>query len=350
MPVTEFIERVYLPHVKDTLHASTYKNYKENSYEHHLKPRLSNIRLRDFRTVNGQRILAAIAKESGVSHRTLLRLKSFLSGVFKHVKREGLIDFENPMRDVAVPGRPKKFKGAIYTLADIYRIGENLTGVPFVAVMTAAFAGLRLAELRGLQWRDYDGESLQIRRAVWRTHVGETKTPGSEAAVPVLPMLQGILNRYKAKVWKKDEDWIFRGEKRGTSLNLVNLVNRQIIPMLTRCSVCRQMEATHGDDHKFKLDETIPKWLGWKAFRRSLSTNLYELGVKPKVIQAILRHSDIATTLSFYVETQDKESREALGMIEDLFQQQEEAEWEVAAGGKRVDPSELFAAMSKPKR
>ncbi len=34
-----------------------------------------------------------------------------------------------------------------------------------------------------------------------------------------------------------------------------------------------------------------------------------------ELIQAILRHSDIATTLSFYVETPEAESREALDKL-----------------------------------
>jgi integrase len=58
---------------------------------------------------------------------------------------------------------------------------------------------------------------------------------------------------------------------------------------------------------------------GWHCFRRSLASNLYSLGVKPKVIQAILRHSDIATTLGFYVETSESESREALDMLTKLM-------------------------------
>ena len=60
-------------------------------------------------------------------------------------------------------------------------------------------------------------------------------------------------------------------------------------------------------------------WKGWKCFRHSLASNLYALGVKPKVIQAILRHSDIATTLGFYVETPESESREALDKLMGLM-------------------------------
>ena len=116
----------------------------------------------------------------------------------------------------------------------------------------------------------------------------------------------------------KPIDWMFQGERRGTSMNLPNLVRRVIVPLLTRCSECHSPKHLHKEqekDHAFKLDESIPKWKGWHCFRRSLASNLYALGVKPKVIQAILRHSDLATTMGFYAETSEAESREALDKL-----------------------------------
>jgi hypothetical protein len=46
-----------------------------------------------------------------------------------------------------------------------------------------------------------------------------------------------------------------------------------------------------------------------------LASNLYSCGVSPKVIQAIMRHSDIGTTLQFYLRTPDDEARQALQKI-----------------------------------
>jgi integrase len=86
----------------------------------------------------------------------------------------------------------------------------------------------------------------------------------------------------------------------------------------TSCSECHSPKHLHKEQdkyHAFKLDESIPKWKGWHCFRLSLAPNLYALGVKPKVIQAILRHSDLATTMGFYVETSEAESREALDKL-----------------------------------
>jgi integrase len=341
-PITEFIETIYLPMVKQFLRPSTYKNYKTDEYERHFKHRLGNIRLRDFRTAHGQRLISAIARDNPeLGHKTLLRLKSFLSGVFRHAKTEGYLDDENPMRDVSLPKsvRRVKFKGDTYTakeitalLANVYS-SDYLGRVAFAVVATAAFTGLRLAELRGLQWRDFSGDKLSVERTVWRTKEGLPKTESSENTVPVLPILKAILETYRLHLEGlpeeghlgkdlKPTDWMFAGERRGTSMNLPNLVRRVVVPLLTRCSVCHLPKHLHGDqdgDHTFKLDESLPKWKGWHCFRRSLASNLYALGVKPKVIQAVLRHSDIATTLDFYVETPEAESREAMDKLMGLM-------------------------------
>jgi len=45
------------------------------------------------------------------------------------------------------------------------------------------------------------------------------------------------------------------------------------------------------------------EWKGWHAYRRGLATNLHELEVPNKVIQAILRHEDVSTTQRSYIKT-----------------------------------------------
>ncbi len=338
-PITEFIEKVYFPMAETFLRPSTFKDYKKDCYEKHFKHRLGNLSLRDFRTAHGQRLLSAIAKENpALGHKTLLRLKSFLSGVFRHARTEGYLDDQNPMRDVTLPRgvRRVKFKGDVYTVKETVDLmtrcySPDYAGrVAFAAVATAAFTGLRLAELRGLQWRDFTGEKLSVERTVWRTKEGLPKTESSENTVPVLPVLKAILETYRQYLEGLPEegnlgkdlkatDWMFAGERRGTSMHLPNLVRRTIIPNLTRC-ICGTPQHLHDEcDHPFKLDESIPKWKGWHTFRRSLATNLYGLGVKPQIIGAILRHSDIAVTLAYYVETSEADTREALDKLTGLM-------------------------------
>ncbi len=84
MLLTDFIVNHYLPFVQQNLRPSTYKDYRSDIYERHLVDRIGNVKLRDFRTVMGQRLIAAIHKDNPeIGHKTLLRIKSFLSGVFR---------------------------------------------------------------------------------------------------------------------------------------------------------------------------------------------------------------------------------------------------------------------------
>jgi hypothetical protein len=57
--------------------------------------------------------------------------------------------------------------------------------------------------------------------------------------------------------------------------------------------------------------------MGWiLRLSARLGVNLFAVGVKPVVIAAIMRHSDISTILICYIKTPDSESREAMEMLE----------------------------------
>ena len=80
--VMDFVESVYFPHAKEKKRPSTYKGYKD-TFKYHLNGRLGDIRMRDFRTVIGKKLLADISAETELPHESLRSVKSFLSGVFK---------------------------------------------------------------------------------------------------------------------------------------------------------------------------------------------------------------------------------------------------------------------------
>jgi len=296
--LTEFIETRYFPAVERELRPSTVLNYRVSVYNKHLKDRLGKIRVRDFRTVHAQRLLREIPD---VGHGTLLHVKNFLSGVFKFAKREGVIDGVNPVQDSSAPGRSKKFSGGAYTIDDVQRMLEEIkdeTAGDVIALLS--LTGLRQSEARGLRWSDWDegAETLSIARSVWRKHVGPTKNPMSEDVIPVLPLLRDLLiaRRDRIKPRPKPEDYIFAGTRRGAPLDFHNLVNRVIKPALK--------------------DVDVIKWAGLHGFRRGLASNLFDLGVNPKVIAAILRHGSMAITLQHYIRTPEAASREAMQKLE----------------------------------
>jgi len=59
--------------------------------------------------------------------------------------------------------------------------------------------------------------------------------------------------------------------------------------------------------------------LGYHAFRRGLGSNLYALGVPPLVIIVILRHSDRAVAVNYYIKTDQTDARTAMAKLEGAF-------------------------------
>jgi hypothetical protein len=81
----------------------------------------------------------------------------------------------------------------------------------------------------------------------------------------------------------------------------------------------QKAESAHDEGkmgHESKRDDRLPEWQGWHAFRRGLATNLYRLRVPDKVIQAILRHSDLKTTMNIYVKTVSEDAVNAMSALD----------------------------------
>jgi integrase len=292
LTLAEFIEQRFLPARTKKLRPSTIRSYTV-TFECHVKnSSVANIRLRDFHTKDGQHLFDKIAEDSPkLSHQSLLRAKALLSAVFTYARQEDVLRGANPMQGVKVEGRRYKPERRAYSLEDIQAMLPKLPEPAKTVVTVAAFTGLRESELRGLRWDDYKGEELSVRRSVWRTHVGPTKTEKSgDNPVPVIPIVQLALEAHR-KIHGSDA-YIFAGERKGTPLHLDNLSRRVISPVL------------NGG------------WKGWHGFRRGLATNLYRLGVPAKVIQEILRHADVATTQTNYIVVDRTETKAAMKKLQ----------------------------------
>jgi integrase len=82
---------------------------------------------------------------------------------------------------------------------------------------------------------------------------------------------------------------------------------------------CEKLPNEHGKEkHEYKRVAGRPEWNGWHAFRRGLATNLHDLGVPDKTIQAILRHANVAVTHNSYIKTLDSQSTAAICQLESL--------------------------------
>ena len=286
--VEGYVQNIYLPHCQATLRPSTYNGYK--FLFKWLQPHLGDVRLRDFGPVEAERLLNDFAAEKLRANNMMRHVKGFLSGAFRYAVRMGTIRF-NPMRETMLPKNVKPAQETYaYSLAEIQAMLKVLAEPARTVVLVAAFTGLRLSEVRGLKWTDVEDDVLNVHRSVWRKHVSDTKTVASTGTVPLLPLVAEALHDHRKT---STSEYIFAGGT-GNPLVIANLTRRDIAPVLEK--------------------NKIP-WHGWHGFRRGLSTNLYELGVKDMVIQAILRHADVAVTRKHYIKTSTAQAESAMQQL-----------------------------------
>jgi hypothetical protein len=282
----DFIDNHYLPEAKKILRPSTFKGYKD-IVKLHLRKRLGDIRVRDFRTVHVQRPMAQIPN---VGHRTLLRIRATLSDMFTFALRTGRDRWLQP--DARCLGSWSTEEVQTATLQP-GRVREDCQSSSPQRRRFRRRLDRQVCWATGIgdprpSVADFDGNMLRIKRSVWRTQVGPTKTEESEAPVPVIPALCLVLETHKRKVQSK------AGERKGMPLNLHNLANRLSMPA---------------------LKEKGLEWKGWKAWRAGLASALYSLKVPPKVIAAILRH-DPLTSWKYYIDAPSEVSVKAMQVIE----------------------------------
>jgi integrase len=292
--LTAFVEGAYLPWTKEERRASTSKGHHE-IWINHIRDHVGELRLREFRTVDASRMLRAIAKANDLTTTTLQHIKSVLSTIFTYAKNEGAFDGANPVDGVLIPRHAKEpGETHAYDLGQVLQILDRLPLLEKSLVATAALAGLRQGELRGLEWTDYMGTELVIKRSIWMSVVNLPKTRASRDSVPVIPALAEILDEYRKSVGNPEVGVVFHS---GDGLPIsVDRVGRRVVR--------RELEAIR-----------LP-WYGWHAFRRGLASNLYEIGAQDKVVQRILRHSKPHVTRERYIKVFDRTVLEAVEKVQ----------------------------------
>ena len=290
MTLSEFSEEFYLPWVERELRASTHKGYRD-IWNLYLSERVGQIRLRRFRTVDASKMLRAIADDCDLTKTTLQHIKSVLSGIFTHAKNEGAYDGENPVEGARIPRNAREpGETYAYNLVQILRILEVLPLLPKAAVATASFAGLREGELRGVEWPDFVGDTLTVKRSIWKAVVNEPKTRASRQSVPVIPTLAQILDEHRASMHNPRTGVIFHSGN-GEPMDMDKLAQRVIRPAVEACGL---------------------PWYGWHGFRRGIASNLYELGANDKIVQRVLRHAKPHVTRERYIKAFDPAVMEAM--------------------------------------
>ncbi len=278
----------FVAHCEMTLKPATASAYR--SAHNLIKPSIDGLKLQKATVVDIQRIIDAIDPES--SHAQFEKVKAFLSSAYRWGRQTGKIPQTcNPVVDSSIRGHGKVAgETHAYTLAEIQTMLSILGEPARTAVLTAALTGLSRSEIEVLRWEDFDfdRDQLTVRRGRSGGKIVETKVAARKGSIPMLPVLAEALREHKAR--NSGDGFVFHGVTLAP-INLQYLAETDVVPKVGT------------------------QWHGWHAFRRGLATNLYALGASDKTVQAILRHSNVKTTMAYYMKPLPQDSHDAMAKL-----------------------------------
>jgi len=251
--------------------------------------------------------LRSVKREDELENPTLDKTRRVMSLVFKHGQRYGLIprsEESNPLLFVRCKTQ-SDYEAIILTPEQAFTVLLELPEPERTLTLLAAGTGLRISECLGLQWQDvsFVESCIRIRRTWTCGQIGQPKSKASQAPAPLHPLLAEFMQSWKrATPYSQPSDWVFPSFKlRGKQPRVANmLVEDYLRPAAVKAGVF----ASEWDGR-----------FGFHNFRHSLASYLVRSKTDVKTVQALLRHSDVKTTLQLYSHSVTEDRIAAQGAI-----------------------------------
>jgi integrase len=290
---------------------STFEGYRLN-LRRHVLPRLGARTLSSLRTEDIDRLIAELEAEGkapGTVRNVVVPLRKMLADAV----RQGLL-LANPAARADLPPAQEfagkeippehadAIRSALVELApnDPLRNERDLFYVHFFDV--ALGTGLRLGELRGLQWSDVDRERrlIRVERAYSRDELRRPKTQSGVRAVPLFPSVEAALRELAARAVERGRyapgELVF-ASPRGTPLQPSNFRQRVWEPAL-------RLAGLEEDGYRFH------------DLRHTCVSRLVAAGADVKLVQAVAGHANPLITLKRYSHLLDARVTEAAGRFD----------------------------------
>ena len=288
---------------------STYSLYRHH-LDKHLIPALGHIQLQKLTSDHVQAFCAQKQRENVSTGVVRLQFTILSMALKDAVKRKRLA--VNVCDVVTIP-RLIKHEWQYLTREQALQLLEAAKGSRLDRLLTVALTtGMRLGELLALRWDDIDMDTyiLHVRHSVryvqgFGVRESEPKTEGSKGSI-TLPLL--VVDALKQHRTSQLEARLMAGATwQEQGLVFPNIYGRYF--SRTKLYILF---------NKVLKEAGLPH-MRFHDLRHSTATLLLSMGVPAKLVQEILRHSTISTTLNTYAHVLPEMHRDAMDKMDTFF-------------------------------
>ena len=289
----------------DGIRPSTMRFYRQ-LIENHIRPELGTVRL-DKLTPGDVRGFVSDRSESNLALATVAHLLRLLRNALGEAERLDLVT-RNVAKAVRMP-QVESYHPHTLTIEEARALLDVVRDHRLQALFSMALVlGLRRGELLGLAWSDIDFEqaTVHVRHSLQRVdgalRLVEPKTRASSGLVVAPSGLLDILSRHRAR--QGAERLALGTAWPGTSLVFTSTTGTPIEPR----NLSREWD-------KVRRAAGVPE-MRLHDLRHSCATILTAIGVHPRVIMQMLRHSDIGISMNVYAHVSTSLQREAADALD----------------------------------
>lgn len=306
------------------LSPNSIRNYRER-YQFNIQPILGKMRLCDVKPMHCKAVLNRM--EALYAGSTIRQTYITMGTMFRAAVMNDML-IKHPMDGV-------RYTKPVRAVDDIKYLTEEeqesfletaKTSHNYRQYALLLETGLRTGEMIGLTWDSIDwknrtltiSKSLEYRykTRVWRA--GPPKTMKSYRTIPLTDTAYQILKScYDERESRKESDelsQILEYMDRRTGETKV-LVMKDLVFINYRTG--KPNKNSSYDTHLYKLCDTAGiRRFGMHALRHTYATRAIERGVPPKVLQQLLGHASIKTTMDRYVHVTDDSMAKAVRLFE----------------------------------